>query len=442
MMIALFPHGAFLSEVSRSIEIGRALQERGVPVVFASRGGPYVHLIEAAGFDLHPLDPPADDDTAQRFLDALLAMGPRTSVDFFTDDELRASVQAEARFLREVGASAVVTGFTLSAYLSTRLEGVSLITDHGGSFVPPTLARGLCPVAVNPPDPNLARLPQAIQRLLANRAPALIKSPVAQLNRHADELGLPGLPGMMALMCGDLTLITELPEVLGMSEAELAAWQPRRPFRAHRASTFRFTGPMYARLDLPIPGDVDAFLESSEPAVYLSPTSVREGFLRSMVARVKAAGVRMLVGATVHDVTDLADERTLVAGVLPNHLVMPRVAAAVIMGGQGSVQTAMASGTPFVGLTYHGEQELNVAVAERMGMAIRLAPQAAETPALTVAIRRLLDDKSYATAAAVAAGRYRGADGAGAAAEVIVDWLEGVRTAGAPATRRRRRAAT
>lgn len=48
----------------------------------------------------------------------------------------------------------------------------------------------------------------------------------------------------------------------------------------------------------------------------------------------------------------------------------------------------MASGTPFVGLVYHGEQELNVAAAERIGMAIRMAPAAAETPALTDAVRR------------------------------------------------------
>lgn len=422
-MIALLPHGAFLSEVSRAIEIAKALRARGTAVAFAARGGPYAHLIPAAGFDLHDLEPRASDQTDGRFLEALLRMGPRTSIDFFTDEELRTSVQAELTFLRSVGAVAAVTGFTLSAYLSTRLAGIPLITDHGGAFVPPLLAKGLCPPAVNPPDPNLAKLPPRAQHWLANRAPAFIKGPVAQLNRHASELGLAPMPGMMSLMCGDLTLVTELPQILGISNEDLENWKPRWPFRAASASSFRFTGPLYARLDLPVPPEVEAFLTSDEPTVYLTPTSVRESFLRSLVQRTKETGARVLVGATIHDVTDLADDRTLVTGVLPNHLVMPRVDAAVMMGGQGSVQTAMAAGTPFVGLPYHGEQELNIAVAERLGMALRMAPNAAETPQLTNAIERLLHDPSFAESASRAARHYEDIDGAALAADTVLAWL-------------------
>lgn len=422
-MIAFLPHGAFLSEVSRALEIARALQAHGIPVSFASRGGPYAHLIPDAGFELHPLEPAANDDTARRFLEALLRMGPRTSIDFFTDEELRVAVRAEHDFLREVDAVAAVTGFTLSAYLSTQLAEIPLITDHGGSFVPPVLAQGLCPAPVNPPDPNVARLPKPVQRWLANRVPALTKSPVAQLNRHATELGLPEMPGMMSIMCGDLTLVTELPQVLGMSDADLESWRPRWPFRMSGEPTFRFTGPLYARLDLPVPAEVDAFLTGAEPVVYVSPTSVHEPFLRSIVARAKESGARVLVGATTHDIDDLADERTMVAGVLPNHTIMGRVAAAVIMGGQGSVQTAIASGTPFVGLAYHGEQELNIATAERLGMAIRMPPQAAETKQLMRAISRLLNEPSFTDSARAAARHYEGIDGATMAADAISTWL-------------------
>jgi UDP:flavonoid glycosyltransferase YjiC (YdhE family) len=422
-VIAFLPHCAFLSEVSRALEIARALQAQGMTVAFASRGGPYAHLITGAGFHLHQLEPVADDDTAGRFLDALLKMGPRMSVDFFTDEELRTSVQAEFAFLREVGAHAAVTGFTLSAYLSTRLAGIPLITDHGGSFVPPVLARKLCPPSVNPPDPNLAKLPVGAQHWLANRVPAFIKSPVAQLNRHAAELGLQKMPGVMSLMCGDLTLVTELPEMLGMSNADLERWRPKWPFRGSSQCSFRFTGPLYARLEVPVPPHVDSFLGSDGPVVYLTPTSVHESFLRSMVERTKACGARVLVGATIHNIADLADERAMITGVLPNHLIMDRVDAAVMMGGQGSVQTAIAAGTPFVGLAYHGEQELNIAVAERLGMAIRMAPHGAETDQLTRAIDRILHEPSFAQSATRAARQYEGIDGAAMAADAILAWL-------------------
>lgn len=417
-MIVLVPHGGFLSEVSRAIEIGRALVARGEQVLFASHGGSYAHLVADAGFELRPLDPPADPATFARFVRALSVMDGNEPL--FDEGELERAVEAEVELFREVGARLVVTGFTLTTYLSTRLVGIPLVTDHGGSFVPPVLAHRLCPVPVNPPDPNLARLPRVLQRHLVNRVPALIGKAVAPLNHHADALGVERIPGLLGLMCGDLTLVTETPDVLGLSDEQLARWRPRWPFKVRTNTTFRLTGPLFARLDLPIPPEVDEFLDGDEPVVYLAPTSVEESYLRDLVAAVRWSGAKLLVGGTVHRLDDLADERTVVAGVLPNHLVMPRVAAAVIMGGQGSVQTAIASSTPFVGLPMHGEQELNVAVAERLGVAIRMSPHVATTEALGAAVRRLLDEPTFRTNAQRAAQRYDGVDGAANAADAIV----------------------
>jgi UDP:flavonoid glycosyltransferase YjiC (YdhE family) len=142
-----------------------------------------------------------------------------------------------------------------------------------------------------------------------------------------------------------------------------------------------------------------------------------------VVISARASGLKVLV-AQGSDISDLADDRTLVAGVLPSHAIMPRVAAAVIMGGQGSVQTAIASGIPFIGLPYHGEQELNVAVAERLGAAIRMSPAEASTPALPQAIGRLVTETRFTTAAASAAARYADIDGASLAADAIITWLQ------------------
>lgn len=423
----MLPQCSFLSEVSRALQIARALQERGAQVVFASRGGTYAHLITDAGHEAHRLDPTATPDSERRFLQAILAMGPRTSRDFFTDDELRVAVDSEVALLRQVDPHLVVTGFTLSAYLSTQIVGVPLATDHGGSFVPPVLAYGLCPAPVNPPA-DLAKLPPRIQRWMANRVPPLLRGPVRQLNKHAKARGVAPLDGLMGLMCGDLTMVTELPEVLGLPDHALQTWAPRRSLRTRRPSTFRFTGPLYAKLDVPVPDDVEAFLAQPGPVVYVAPTSVDEAFLRSLVAGAKAIGARVLVAAGPHPVQDLADESVLVSRVLPNHLVMPRVAAAVIMGGQGSMQTAMASATPFVGLPYHPEQELNVAVAQRLGMAIRMKPDDALTPALPESLRRLLAVPSYAESARRAATLYDGVDGAAIAADTMLSWLHAERT--------------
>jgi len=420
-MIVLLPHCGFLSEVSRSLELAQALANRDVAVLFASRGGAHEHLITDAGFPLRTLGPVLDPSDFHRFVRALSAMDGVEPL--LEDQELQQAVAAEVELIREVGAELVVTGFTLSAYLSTRVAGVPLATEHGGSFVPPVLAHGLCPAPVNPSDPGLAKLPGFVQRRLVNRVPALLRKVTTQLNAHADSLGVERVPGMLGLMCGDLTLVTEAAEVLGLSTPQVEQWRPRWPFRLRSGTTFRLTGPLFARLDLPVPPAVNDFLAGGEPVVYLAPTSVEEGLLRELVIAARTAGSKLLVGATVHDVADLADERTMIAGVLPNHLVMPRVAAAVIMGGQGSVQTAIASATPFVGLPLHGEQELNVALAERLGMAIRMSPRLASTPGLGAAVRRLLEEPSFAASARAASHHYDGVDGAACAADTIVSWL-------------------
>ena len=135
-MILFLPNAAFLSEVSRALEIARALQERGVPVAFGTRGGSHEHLIDAAGFTAARLDPSVTPETETAFLQAILAMGPRTGRDFYSDEELRVAVESEVALIRSLDADLVVTGFTLSAYLSTQIAGTPLATDHGGSFVP------------------------------------------------------------------------------------------------------------------------------------------------------------------------------------------------------------------------------------------------------------------------------------------------------------------
>ncbi len=151
-----------------------------------------------------------------------------------------------------------------------------------------------------------------------------------------------------------------------------------------------YAGPIYAHLALPVPERVERFL--AEPAVYVAITSSTEELVRDVVGALRELDVRILVAATVHDLRDLEEDgRVLVEGVLPSHEIMPRVQLAVISGGQGSVQTAIASGTPFVGIPLQPEQHANVALVERQGAA-RLALHPDD---VARAVRELLDDDSY-----------------------------------------------
>lgn len=421
-MIALFPHCGFLSETSRMLAIAHALIARGEPVAIATHGGPYTHVLDEAGMPYTLLAPVMDKRRCEEYLASIIAIG-RPGTRLQPADEMRASVHSEVEFLRAHSARMVVIGFTLTAYLSSRIVGIPLATSHGGSYVPPVFERGLAPAPSQSPIPPLDWLPGSMQKFMANLGPPRMRGPVAFLNDMAAELGVEPVPSLAALMLGDLTLVTDVPEILGVSDADMTSWKPNGSGSYRPATRLRYVGPLYARLDLPLPERVEAFLDDTRPTAYVALSSSTPAFYRRVVAGVRDAGLRVLVGATIHELHDLEGPDVLIEGILPSHLVMPRVTVALIMGGQGSVQTAMVSGTPFVGFPLHPEQELNVALAMRQGMAIAIGPRHMDEAKVAGAVREIVSQPSYAAAAARARQHYADVDGPARAADALIEHL-------------------
>lgn len=421
-MIALLPNCGFLSETSRMLHIAQALRAQGEEVCLATHGGPYAQVLADAGEPFEWLAPRFDDARCAAYLRDLVQIG-RPGTRLQPPHEVRESVQAEAAFLRAQRAKAVITGFTLTAYLSSRVAGIPLVASHGGSYVPPLFERGLAPVPTTMPMPGVEWLPRWLKRRIANGGAARLTGPTRFLNEIAAELGVEPVPTLAALMLGDLTLVTDAAPVIGISETELAAWQPRPAAAFRRGTQLVATGPLFARLEVPVPAAVEPFLDGTRPTALVVLSSATPQLLRQATARVRAAGVRVIVGATIHDFGPNDDPEIVVAGLLPNHRVMPRVDVAVTMGGQGTVQTALASGTPLVGIPLHPEQELNVDLAARHGAGIAIAPRHVDGPRLTDAVRRIVADGRYARAAARVRDWYAGIDGAAEAARAVRRWL-------------------
>lgn len=386
--ICLLPHCAYLSETSRMIEIYRALRDRGVVPRVATYGGTYESALRAAGIDYDVLEPRMDAERCARFLREQPSSGPVWQ-SAYSDDELRAYVLAEAEYFRAHGITTAVTGFALTTTISTQLAGIRLVSEHSASWVPPMFGRGR----------------------LWNR----VKFYCGGFNRVARELGVPGIPSLAALVLGDLTLVTEDPIVLGVSAEEIAAWRPGRGYRP--STRLRVTGPLFAHLPIPVPPEVDAFLDGPGPLVYVAITSSPPSLIRAVVRALRPLKARILIAGTIHDLTDLNDDRTLVAGVLPSHLIMPRADLAITAGGQGSVQTAMAAGIPLLGLPLQIEQDLNVTLLERLGAARKLSPRQAGTPRLTELARSLLTDSAHRDAAQAIRKAYDATDGPANAAD-------------------------
>ena len=113
-MICLLPNCTVLSAAARMLEIHRALRDRGAGVRVATHGGTHEWVLRDAGVEYDLLG------------------------------------GAEAGYLREIGARAVVTGRSATALDSSRLAGIPLVSVDAGDWVPPMWERGLLPLPFEP----------------------------------------------------------------------------------------------------------------------------------------------------------------------------------------------------------------------------------------------------------------------------------------------------
>jgi UDP:flavonoid glycosyltransferase YjiC (YdhE family) len=417
-MICLLPHCAYLSETSRMLEIHRALTELGLPVRVATHGGPHERLLADAGVAYDVLGPGLSPARAAAFVGSAIGQGdPRQSM--YDDVEIRTYVQAEAEYFRAQGITVAVTGFTLTTLLSSRLAGVRVITEHAGSFVPPVFEHRLLPAPSRPVDPRLKHAPKWLSRFLINRTSNRTTAYCGGFNRVAASLGVEGIPSLAALLLGDLSLVPEVPEVLGVSAAELDNWSADGKVGYRHNSRLTGVGPLFAHLDLPLPDRVQKFLDRPDKVVYLAMTSTPAAQVRAAIASLSGLDVRILVAGTIHDLGDLATNQVMVEGIMPSHLVVPQVDLAITTGGQGSVQTAMAGGTPLLGIPLHIEQDLNIALVERLNAARGLGPR----DNLSHLATQMLDNPAHLEAAERIQKLYASVDGPTEAAKTIARHL-------------------
>jgi len=370
-MICLVPNCGFLSAASRMLEIHRALRERGAGVRIAAHRGTYEWVLRDAGVEYDLLE------------------------------------GGEADYLREIRTRAVVTGGAAAALQSSRLAGIPLVSIDAGAWVPPMWERGLLPLPFEPLGIPFERwVPRPLRRRMFNDR---VRSGAWPQGERAD-----------------LTLVTDVPELLGITATAIDGWRPRDPAAARGGTRLKLVGPILAHIDLPLPERVERLLAGPRPIVYIAITSTEPGLVRAAVGALRPLGARILVGGTVDDLAGLEDDQVAVEGVLPSHLILPRVDLAVIAGDQGSVQAALAAGVPFVGLPLGREQHLNVALAERAGAARAIAPPLAATPELTTAARELMTVPRHRAGAERLRDAYARGDGPGRAADAIIDLASGV----------------
>lgn len=396
-----------LAEVTRMIEVARALDPRHTPV-FMGYEEDFAHLIVDAGFDYRRCAPAftaAQRDQAVRFDQLRSIRSP------FTYDVVSARVETERKLIREVNAAAVVIGTNPTSMISARAEHVPLFFPVPFALTRPHVGQtshlGLVPGA-NALARTLDRAATVALRWAYNQAPLAPRA----FARVAKENGIAPLRTVVSLLEADRNLLTVMPE-------ELDGYV--------LPDGYERVGPIFAQLDTPLPDIVVELARREEPLVYLGlGSSASRGLALAAARRLGELPINVVapIGHYLR-AGDSLPPNLHVTGLLPTHRLGGLVDAAVLHGGQGTVQAACSAGIPFVGMGLQPEQTWNVGICARQGNALPLNPKLAGTPELADAVTRILEEPEFRTAANRVREAFETEDGAAASARLIEQAIEG-----------------
>ena len=396
-----------IAETTRMIEIAKAAKQH-FTVHFMGYGGAFVHLVEDEGFEFHLLEPQYSPDKIEHLwkIDRMETFGQP-----FTVDEVRQRVSSELALFQELQPAAIVMGFTLTVAVSARVAEIPLVAVTPFAFTRAFFEAGLATFPDQFRRGPLKWLPRTWLDKVVIRWALRSRAWTRNFNRVLEEHGRSPFSTLMELWEGDHMLIAEAPEVTGVELPD--GWT--------------YVGPIFAKLAGEVPQDV-LDVQGRRPLIYSAMGSSGNQVLVGQVIEA-FQGMECQVVAPVQAHIEGADvtvpENVLVTDWLPAPQVNAMADLAVIHGGQGTVQTACAAGTPFVGIGLQPEQEWNIDFFVRRGCAIRLSRREVTPDALRRAVEALLNDPCAKEVAERMQDTYRQWNGPQRTADYLVDHFFG-----------------
>ncbi|WP_319021245.1 glycosyltransferase [Brevibacterium aurantiacum] len=384
LRVLFAPETFNLGETSRAIEVARHLRRSGHEVRLMGYSRRFADYVREAKFTIELLDPELSEDKANQLIAADQGRSLRHP---FTTKMVRERVASELALFERWEPDCVVIGTTLSTFISARAASIPLIYIR-----PHAMSRGhLAAMTTFPLMQGRTWLGRQINRLAGRLvrvvAPRIRWKP-ASFRRVAAEHRVPLPSRTLEALDADLNLIASLFPYLdaqSTSSAEIAV------------------GPIYSQADGDIPASVNALAEARRPLVYVGlGSSGNRQLALDILHQVAELDVEIVtsVGRYLHgDDHERLPPNVHVYDFLPAHKLAGLVDASVIHGGEGTVQTACASGAPFAGIGLQVEQRFNIDECVRYGNAIRFTPRDIKRRLLHDIIATLLTDTAMRRAA-------------------------------------------
>ncbi len=419
MKICLFPNLAYLSETSRAIEVYNELIKKGQKPIFATHGGTYESILRDENIPYHIVPPLMTKNQCQDYVAA--NVGDKRN--FYNVSTLRERVQNEIDFFSSHEVGLVHIGFTLSAKLSARYLNIPLSTAHG-SFFPPVFENRIA-MYNKKYDYGIYRIvPKSWKKSIVNWLYVNTKHYNKPFNKVAKELNIEPINSLVELFTGDYTLVTDAPEIIGLSKEEIESWKKSSNSLYNCCKKLFHVGAIYAKLFGDLPQEVSDFLDTDKPKIFVALTSSTGKYLDKAYDSLKDLDCKVVLCTTVHPANYKPKKNMMIKEHLPSHKVMPLCDVAIIHGGQGSVQTAIASNTPIIGFSLQPEQNLNLQLVEKHKAGLNLPLQVLGNGGLGDYVNMVVRDKNYQSKMSRLKSWQDNYNGAKRAAEVLINLTE------------------
>jgi UDP:flavonoid glycosyltransferase YjiC (YdhE family) len=358
-----------IAETTRMIEVAQSFSER-YECHFFSYGGQFEHLVEEAGFILHHLEPIEDEQKIE-----LLWKVDRgeTFKQPWTYEELKARIKHEVELIERLNPSFAFLGSVLTFSLSCKIKNLKLF-----NLIPLALSKAYLEAGL-PISPFIPRWLNKIAIWVLLKVPLLI----GNFRRVAKYYGLEKPRNALDIWSGDINIVADVKEFSLLKKLP---------------ENWYFSGPLFAHLKQDIPEETKQLLiRTKKPKIYFAMgSSANHKILTKALSAFDGLDVCVVAPIQSHlKKDDKIPKNVIVTDWLPALEVMKYVDIAVTHGGQGTVQTSVISGKPFLGIGMQPEQELNIYPFVRYGNALQISKRRVNQKAVQVAIHTLLNDENF-----------------------------------------------
>jgi UDP:flavonoid glycosyltransferase YjiC (YdhE family) len=362
-----------MCHVARPLVLAEAVDLDSYEVHFATAKHQQ-HLLRDLPYTAHVVD----SRPSQEFLDRLAAGKP-----LFSAETLRRYVKEDLALLEEIKPDLVVGDLRLSLAVSAPLTRTPYATITSAYWSPYARQNYVLP------DLPLSRL------LGATLATPLFKitRPLAfawhcrPLNRVRKEFGLPSLGNNLLRIytAADVVLYADVPEMVRM---------------VHLPPDHHYLGPLLWSFPAPLPSwwrDVNP----DRPAIFVSLGSSGQANLIPVVLEaLRDFPVSLLVSTSGRFKPEKVPDNAFVADYLPGEEASSRARLVICNGGSPTTHRALASNAPVLGIACNMDQYLNMEAIQSVGAGELLRSDHANVKTIRAAVKRLLEEKAFAQAAA------------------------------------------